>query len=173
MRSSTIVDVLKKMKKDILHVGISVCVAIFFVFFFQQDWVPEWIRHNIQLVPNGQIVAYSVIGAVWLFIFTTKILRKPPQKPELTFSNILYELETILKMYSTMFIDFVSATVIAYTFFNVGFELGSDSVIDLATICSIFVFPPLALYISWVLSRQKIAYVAPIFANRSRKFSFK
>lgn len=163
---------LKKMKNDSLHVIVSLSVTIAFIVFFQQDWVPEWIQQNIPLVPQGQVLAYTAYGGAWLFVLTSKILTKPPQKIELMLSNILIVGGTALKTYATIFIDLVAITVTTFTFFNVGYDLGGDYVFHLSTICGLFVFPALSLFISWSFSKQKIRYVAPIFANKPRNFSF-
>lgn len=155
----------KKQKWVFLHIMISVSVTIFFTYFFQLDWVPKWIQENIQLVPQGQILTYSLYFGGCLFILTSKILIKP-KKITCTLPNVMVVVGRILNLYSTMFIDLVAITVITYTFFNVGYGLNTDSELFLATFCGIFVFPPLALFTNWIFNKQKLEYVAPIFSNK-------
>jgi len=158
---------IKKQKLTFLHVGISVSVTVFFTYFFQLDWVPKWIQENIRTVPEGQILSYGVYFGGCLFIMTNKILIKPKQKLVFKLSNVVIVVGRTLNLYATMFIDLVAITVITFTFFSVGYGVDAESELFFATVCGIFVFPPLALYTNWVMNKQKLVYVAPIFSNKS------
>ena len=157
---------IKKQKLTFLHIGTSVSITLFFAYFFQLDWVPEWTQNNIQNVPEGQILAYGTYFGGCLFIITRKLLIKPKQKLVFNLSNVVIIVGRTLNLYATMFIDLVAITVITFTFFSVGYGIDAQPELFFATVCGIFVFPIIALYTNWVMNKQKLVYVAPIFSNR-------
>jgi len=153
-------------KMTLLHIFSMIGVTIFFAIFFQLEWVPQLIRDNIQLVPNGQMLAYGAYFGACLFILTCRILTKPNRNLARSTSNILKLVGNVFQNFTTMFIDLVTITVITFTFFQVGYNLNADSILFWSTFCSLTVFPYLAFFAHLALKNQKLEYTAPIFTNK-------
>ena len=136
------------------------------------EWTPQWIRDNIQHVPNGQVLAYGTYFGICLFFLTSNILTKPNLHLVKSIPNFIHMGGKTLQKFTTMFIDLVSITVITYTFFQVGYGLGGDSIMFWSTFCSLTVFPYLAFFGHLALHSQKLEYTIPIFTNKIRNSNF-
>jgi len=132
-----------------------VCVSIFFATFFTLPWAPEWIRNNIHLVPQGQIIAYSLYLGVYLATKTGNLLEQKP-RDRVNKAKVLFVSAEAFNKFTVATIDLITITVIAFSFFVVGYGSGGEQgqhAIFLSDIASFFAFPLLSLFVYFCLRK--------------------
>lgn len=141
--------------------SISIITAVFFHYARHDEGLKESIRTNITLVPQFQILSYSIYLGVFLcawFFNYILVERKTPVKSSVTKQQIVRHAVHSIMTFTIAYIDLIMFTIIPLIFFNVGYDSGNEFaafIIQLFDIFYIFVFPPLALWSIYLWRKKK------------------
>lgn len=148
-------------KNVFIHLGIMICVTIFFMIYFgaveKNQELQKQIDENISAVPIGQLLAYEGYLAYVLLRIIRRIQEKI--KLERTRKNALVLGGKLFYEYTTWIVDLIAITVITFGFFIYGYPDASPDAIEMMKVSDLLfisVLPGLAIISHLLLRGYKL-----------------
>lgn len=131
----------------------------------------QMIQTNIFLVPQFQMLAYSVYLGLFLYVNTYNNIGAPKYKR--TPKNVIILVLKSSTSFSIVFVDLIMITVLTFSIFNTAFDVGNNFPYNWHILFLHVIAPLLALFMTWNLRNQKIEFresTIPILgSNESKK----